>query len=87
MAHKEGTVNYNNKVLIKIISEILPNGEYGWKAVANVYQEESKEETIHDMTHLKRHWIKNLCNNMRKLTGCLGENDDRIHRCMAIEKN
>ena len=86
MARKKGTVNYKNEVLIKIISEIFPNGEYGWQAVANAYQEETKEETIHNTTDLRKHWIKNLCNNMKKPTGQMGENDDRIHWCMAIEK-
>jgi hypothetical protein len=49
MARINGAVNYNNKVLIKIFGEILPNGEYGWQAVAKAYQ----EETIHNMTDLK----------------------------------
>ena len=90
MARKKGAVNYKNEVLIKIVGEILPNGEYGWQAVANAYQEETKEETkeetTRDTSYLKKHWIKNLCNNMRKPTGRMGENNDRIHWCMAIDK-
>ncbi len=70
MARKKGAVNYNKKFLITIIGEILPrNGEYGWQAVANAYQEETKEETICDTTDMKMHWIKNLCNNIMQLTG------------------
>jgi hypothetical protein len=69
MVHKKGAVNYKNKVHIKIVGEILPNCEYSWQAVANAYQEENKEETIHYTTDLKKHWIKNLCNNMKKPTG------------------
>ncbi len=34
MARRKGSVNYKNEVLIKVIGEILPNGEYGWQAVA-----------------------------------------------------
>jgi hypothetical protein len=30
---------YKNEVLIKIIAEVLPNGEYGWQAVAFAYQD------------------------------------------------
>jgi len=86
MGRRRGAVNYKNEVLIRIVGEILPNGEYGWQAVAIAYQDETKEEASRDTTDLKKHWIKNLCNNMKKPTGRTGENDDRIHRCMAIEK-
>ncbi len=71
MACKKGAVNYKNKVLIRIVGEILPNGEYGWQGVVNAYQEETK-----DTTDLKKQWIKNLCNNMKKPTGQMGENDN-----------
>ena len=57
MGRKKGTVNYKNEVLIKIVGDILPNGEYGWEAVANAYQKETTEETIRDMTDNKKHWI------------------------------
>ena len=86
MARRKGAVNYKNNVLIKIVGKILPNGEYGWQAVANAYQVTAKEETIRDMTDLKKHWMRNLFNNMKKPTGRTGENDNRIHWCMAIEK-
>jgi len=86
MARKKGAVNYKNDVLIQIVGEILPNGEYGWQAVANAYQVAANEETIRDTTDLKKHWMKNLCNNMKKPTGRTGEVDDRIHRCISIEK-
>jgi hypothetical protein len=86
MGRRKGAVNYKNEVLIKIVGELLPNGEYGWQAVAIAYQDATKEETSRDTTDLKKHWIKNLCNNMKKPTGRTGENDDRVHRCMAIEK-
>jgi hypothetical protein len=81
MARKEGAVNYKNEVLINIVGEILPNGEYGWQAVANAYQEEAKEETIHDTTDLKKHWIKYICNNMKKGTICMH------HYCCVEERS
>ncbi len=69
MARRKGSVHYTNKVLIQLIIEILPNGEYGWQAVAMTYQERTKEEALRNCTDLKKHWINNLCNNMRKLMG------------------
>ncbi len=86
MARRKGTVNYKNDVLIEIVGEILPNGEYGWQAVANAYQVTTNEETICNTADPKKHWMRNLCNNMKKPTGRTGENDDRIHWCMVIEK-
>jgi hypothetical protein len=86
MACKKGSVNYKNEVLIKIVSDILPNGEYGWQAVALAYLNEMKEKDLHDTNDMKKHWIKNLCNNMKKPMGRMGGNDDRVHCCMAIEK-
>ncbi len=59
MARKKGTVNYKNKVLIKIVDEILPNGEYGWQAVANTYQEDTKEETMAIIFCTKRMYLAN----------------------------
>jgi hypothetical protein len=87
MARRKGAVNYKNDVLKKIVGEILPNGGYGWQAVANAYQVTAKEETVRVMTDLKKLWMRNLCNNMKKPTGQTGENNDRINRCMAIKKN
>jgi len=55
MPRKKGAVNYKNDVLIQIVGEILPNGEYGWQAVALAYQEGTKEETARDTTDLKKH--------------------------------
>ncbi len=35
VGRRKGVVNYKNDVLIRIVGgEILPNGEYGWQAVA-----------------------------------------------------
>jgi hypothetical protein len=52
---------------------MLPNGEYGWQAVAMAYQERTKEEALRDYTEVKKLWIKNLCNNMKKPTGWMGK--------------
>jgi hypothetical protein len=48
MGRRGGAVNYKNEVLIKIFGKILPNGEYGWQAVAIAYQDATKEETSQD---------------------------------------
>jgi hypothetical protein len=85
MAHRNGSVNYKNKVLTQLIGEILPNGEYGWQAIAMACQEKTKEEALRDCMDGNKHWIKNLCNNMKKPTGRMGEDGDWIIRCIAIE--
>ena len=86
MPRKSGARNYKNDLLIQIVAQILPNGEYSWQAVAMAYQEQSKEASIRDTDDLKRHWTKNLCNSMKKPTGKPGEKNDRILRCIAIER-
>jgi hypothetical protein len=86
MSRTKGAVNYKNEMLINIISEILPNGEYGWQAVSFAYHEQSKEDQARNTDDLKRHWIKTLCNGMKKPTGKPGGPKDRIHRCISIEK-
>ncbi len=68
------------------MADILPNGEYGWQTVGLAYQEQSKEDVLHDSTVMKKHWIKVLCNGLKRPTGWTGEPGDRIHPCMAIEK-
>jgi hypothetical protein len=83
----KGAIKYKNDMLINIISEILPNGEYGWHAVSFAYHEQSKEDQPRNTDDLKRHWIKTLCNGMKKPTGGKpGGGNDRIHRCISIEK-
>jgi hypothetical protein len=86
MPRKKGSVNYKNKLLIDIVADVLPNGEYGWQTVTLAYQEQSKEEILRDSADMKKHWIKVLCNGMKKPTGRMGEAGDRTHRCIAIEK-
>jgi hypothetical protein len=65
---------------------MLPNGEYGWQAVAMSYQERIKEEALRNCTDVKKHWIRNLCNNMKKPKGRMGEDGNQINPCIAIEK-
>ncbi len=65
--------------------EILPNGEYGWLAVALASQEQALEDDPRNTDDLKCRWVKNLCQNMKKPTGRPGENSDCKHRCIAIE--
>jgi hypothetical protein len=86
MPQKKGTVNYKNDVLIDIVEEILPNSELGWEAVAIAYQAKSNEEMQQNTTDVKKHWMKNLCNSMKKPMGWTGEIGDRICQCIAIEK-
>ena len=83
---RRGSKNYKNDVLIDIVAKFLPNGELGWKTVAVAYQEQSREEVLRDHADIKKHWIKKLCNEMKKPTGATGENNDRIARCIAIKK-
>ena len=88
MPRTKGAVNYKNDMLINIILEVLPNGEYGWPSVSFAYQEHSKEEQPRNTDDLKRHWIKTLCNGTKKptATGKPGGPNDRIHRCILIER-
>ena len=86
MPRAKGAKNYKNDLLIPIVAEILPNGDYGWTAVALAYQEQAREDDPRNTDDLRRHWVKNLCQNMKKPTGRPGENSDRTHRCIAIER-
>ena len=86
MPRANGAKNYKNDLLIPIVAEILPNGDYGWTAVALAYQEQAREDDPRNTDDLRRHWVKNLCQNMKKPTGRPGENSDRTHHCIAIER-
>ena len=88
MPHTNGAVNYKNDLLINIISEILPNGDYEWQDVSFAYPEQSKEELPRNTDDLKRHWIKTICNKMKKkpMGKPGGGVNDRIYRCISIEK-
>jgi hypothetical protein len=48
MPWRKGFGNYKNDLLIDIVAKILPNGEYGRQTVAIAYQEQSKENILHD---------------------------------------
>ncbi len=85
MPCKFGARNYKNDLLIQIVVQILPNGEYSWQAVAMAYQKQSKDGSICNTDDLKRHWTKNLCNAMKKPTGKPGEKNDWILHCIAIK--
>jgi hypothetical protein len=85
--HCKGAKNYKNEVLICCVLDILPNGKYGWQAVALACQEAAQEDEVRNTDDLKKHWIKNLCNEMQKPTGRQGgDTSDRIMRCIAIRK-
>jgi hypothetical protein len=85
MAHTKDSVNYKNNLLISIINKLLPNGEVAWEAVCTAYFNQSKEKVLCNTMDVRKHWLKNLCNNMQKPTGRMGKNGDRIHWCMLIE--
>jgi hypothetical protein len=55
MPRKKGSVNYKNELLIDIVEDVLPNGEYGWQTIALAYQEQSKEEILCDSADMKKH--------------------------------
>ena len=86
MPCRKGSVNYKNQLLIPIVSELLSNGDFGWQAVAVAYQEKNKEEFLRESADLKKHWVRILCNGMKKPTGKQGAPGDRIHQCIAIER-
>jgi hypothetical protein len=68
-----GAKNYKNEVLMNIIAGVLPSGQYGWDQVAAAFMTAANEDILHDTDNLKRHWVKTLCNGMKKPTGGTGE--------------
>ena len=58
MPRRKGTVDYKNDILINIVLEILPNGEYSWQGISLAYQEQSKEGEQQNTDDLKRQWAK-----------------------------
>ncbi len=40
-------MNNKNRLLINIVADVLPNGEYGWQTVALAYQEQLKDAQLH----------------------------------------
>jgi hypothetical protein len=53
---RKGTKNYKNEVLICCVLDIMPNGKYGWQAVALAYQEAAQEDEVRNTDDLKKHW-------------------------------
>ncbi len=84
---RQGIPNYNNKIIIPIIKEILPNGSETWHLVAVAYKEQSGEKNLQSEDDLKCIWIRKLCNNMMKPTGRSGvDTNDRTNRCIEIQR-
>ena len=46
----------------------------------------ANKDILRDTDDLKRHWVKTLCNGMKKPTGGTGEKGERIHKCIHIER-
>ena len=82
---RSGVPNYQNVILIRIISTVKPNGALLWQLVAEQYQRETGEEELRNPDDIKRHWYTNLCNKMCKPTGRTGGNMDRILQCIRIQ--
>jgi hypothetical protein len=83
---KPGLPNYQNNKLIRIIERILPNGSEAWRLVAMAYKEESGEAELRTEKDLKRNWLRKLCNNYKKPTGATGGIEDRVNRCIEIDR-
>jgi hypothetical protein len=83
---KRGIPNYQNDKLIPIIERILPNGSEAWRLVAIAYKEESGESELRTEIDLKRNWLRKLCNNYKKPTGATGGIEDRVNRCIEIDR-
>ena len=81
-----GAPNYNNNILIQVVELYLPQGLEAWRAVAIAYQRESMEEVLRRGEDVRDNWNKKLCNRMMKPTGKPGVNNDRIFRCIEIER-
>jgi hypothetical protein len=87
MPCKKRSVNYKNKLLMNIVADVLPNGKYGWQTVALAYQEQSKEEVLRNSTDMKKHWIKVLCNGMKKRRAGWGRLANRYTSAWQLKKN
>ncbi len=46
----------------------------------------ANKDILRDTDDLKRHWVKTLCNGMKKPTGGTGEKGERIHKCIHIKR-
>jgi hypothetical protein len=86
MGRQRGSVNCKNEVLIQIVKGIFPNSELAWQAVAIAYQGASSEEKLRDWDGIKKDWIHNLCNGMKKPTSSMGGRGYCIHIYIAINK-
>ena len=82
---KAGAPNYQNNILIRIISNVKPNGALLWQLVADMYHKESGETEPRNPDNLKKHWNINLCNKGCKPTGRSGTINDRILHCIRIQ--
>ena len=81
-----GSSNYKNSLLIEIVEQILPAGSDAWDLVATMYHKRSCEEIPCSGDNIKSHWHRNLCNKQQKPTGKTGNTQDRVHRCIAINR-
>jgi hypothetical protein len=88
MARGAGKVNNNDKHLIDVVEEKLPQGALGWQEVAALYQVRTQEQVLRDHEDVKRYWAEKLCNRFKKPTGNPGDpNRDRILCCQRIHQS
>ena len=76
----------HNCILIKIISNVKPNGALHWQVVADMYKKDSGEAEARNPDEIKKHWHNNLCNKkLNKPTGRSGTITDHILHCICIQ--
>ena len=66
---REGTIKYNNKLLLDVIQEIKPASTEEWNRVAKAYQIRSAEQTLRDSADIKKHYNVKLCLKNQRQTG------------------
>ena len=84
MPHVTGSKNYKKHALSRVVDEVLPTGPYAWQQVANLYKEQSGENTLRDPLDVKRHWTEKLCFKFKKPTSNGGPAHDFILRCQRV---
>jgi hypothetical protein len=86
MPRAKGKVNYKVATLIEVVEEKLPNGAPGWREVAALYQNRSRELILRDYEDVKRHWVEKCCNSFKNPTGDPGDpKRDMILKCQKIQ--
>jgi hypothetical protein len=67
---KTGNKNYNRKVLLDIISNILPTGADGWANVLETYNRVTGDTTPRTFEDIRRYFTERMCNRNRTVSSC-----------------